>query len=237
MVTCPGPIFRWLLLADEINRATPKTQSAMLEAMAEKQVTVLGQAHLLTPEQHLSTREDSRVEPPFLVLATQNPIDQEGVYDLPEAQADRFMFKIRMPYPDGATLRRIIDKESGLPTVKPVAAEQPVAAEETALWRYGRVSRGIRAQQAPDAVVQHVINIVLATNGDFGEINRTDRDRLAAWRKDFLEYGAGPRAATALIVGAKTWACLFGEGMDQCVTSLAKVALPVLRHRLKLTID
>ena len=94
-----GPIFTSLLLADEINRATPKTQSAMLEAMAEKKVTVLGEAHALPS--------------PFVVLATQNPIDHEGTYNLPAAQADRFMFKVRMPVPDGPTVKRIVRKRAG----------------------------------------------------------------------------------------------------------------------------
>ena len=94
-----GPIFTSLLLADEINRATPKTQSAMLEAMAEKKVTVLGEEHVLPS--------------PFVVLATQNPIDHEGTYNLPAAQADRFMFKVRMPVPDGPTLKRIVHKRAG----------------------------------------------------------------------------------------------------------------------------
>ena len=94
-----GPIFTSLLLADEINRATPKTQSAMLEAMAEKKVTVLGEEHALPS--------------PFVVLATQNPIDHEGTYNLPAAQADRFMFKVRMPVPDGPTVKRIVRKRAG----------------------------------------------------------------------------------------------------------------------------
>src|ERR1041384_948191 len=105
-----GPIFTSLLLADEINRATPKTQSAMLGAMAEKKVTVLGEAHALPS--------------PFVVLATQNPIDHEGTYNLPAAQADRFMFKVRMPVPDGATLKRILRKRAGAGAPEPEASAE-----------------------------------------------------------------------------------------------------------------
>lgn len=116
-VLATSSLLRWLLLADEINRATPKTQSAMLEAMAERQVTVLGETHSLTPETPVSGSVGN-VRPPFMVLATQNPIDQEGVFDLPEVQADRFMFKVRMPFPSAETLKRIVEKDAGLPGAK-----------------------------------------------------------------------------------------------------------------------
>src|ERR1700752_998529 len=114
------PRFTSLLLADEINRATPKTQSAMLEAMAEKKVTVLGEEHALPS--------------PFVVLATQNPIDHEGTYNLPAAQADRFMFKVRMPVPDGPTLKRIVRKRSGAGAPSPQSDSAAAAKTETASY-------------------------------------------------------------------------------------------------------
>ncbi|MCW2243150.1 AAA family ATPase [Azospirillum canadense] len=233
----PGPVFRWLLLADEINRATPKTQSAMLEAMAERQVTVLGETHSLTPETPVRGSAGT-VRPPFMVLATQNPIDQEGVFDLPEAQADRFMFKVRMPFPSAETLKRIVEKDAGLPGAKAAAGSpEPGIGEDDALVRFDRISRAIRALEAPPVVYDHVANIVLATNGaadGLAGVDRRTTDALEAWRRRYVEYGAGPRAATALMLGAKGWAGLFLGGAEQAGAALARIALPVLRHRLKL---
>ncbi len=162
-----GPIFTSLLLADEINRATPKTQSAMLEAMAEKKVTVLGEEHALPS--------------PFVVLATQNPIDHEGTYNLPAAQADRFMFKVRMPVPDGPTVKRIVHKRAGAGAPDPESASangskadpksydlpgDPRAAES--LVR--EISQVIRAIAPLPAVEAHVTNLFLATNRSFANL-------------------------------------------------------------------
>ncbi len=159
-----GPIFTSLLLADEINRATPKTQSAMLEAMAEKKVTVLGEEHVLPS--------------PFVVLATQNPIDHEGTYNLPAAQADRFMLKVRMPVPDGPTLKRIVHKRAGagapdaqsesaaaskVESASPASYDLPGDARAAeSLVR--EISQVIRAIAPLPAVEAHVTNLFLATN-------------------------------------------------------------------------
>src|SRR5262245_37398855 len=161
-----GPIFTSLLLADEINRATPKTQSAMLEAMAEKKVTVLGEEHTLPT--------------PFVVLATQNPIDHEGTYNLPAAQADRFMFKVRMPVPDGVTLKRILRKRAGAVAPDP---QSGALAETPSNGKFDLPSDGRAAEQlvreiaqvvrsiAPlPAVEAHVTNLYLATNRSFDNL-------------------------------------------------------------------
>ncbi len=243
-----GPIFRWLLLADEINRATPKTQSAMLEAMAERQVTVLGETHSLTPEMEVvSGGSTTRLRPPFMVLGTQNPIDQEGVYELPEAQADRFMFKIRMPFPSARTLSLIVGKDAGPQAEsKPAVSPTPfsggeVPDEDKALVRFKRIAQALRASEVAPVLTEHIVNIVLATNEtgaeEFAGLQRREIEELAAWRRRYVEYGIGPRAATALMLGAKGWAGLFLGGVDQAGAALGRVALPVLRHRLKLVFD
>ncbi|MDG5497809.1 AAA family ATPase [Niveispirillum sp. BGYR6] len=240
----PGPLFRWLLLADEINRATPKTQSAMLEAMAEGQVTVLGQTHKLRPPVPVTGMGDTlSVLPPFMVLATQNPIDQEGVFDLPEAQADRFMFKVRMPFPNAGTLGSIIDKVTG-PPAAPAGPAATAAGkswgEEDALRFFHRIGASIRALDPPPVVKDHIVNIVLATNHRAAEavgIDQRTQEALEKWSRHFVDYGAGPRAATAMMLGAKGWAGLFLGGVDHAGAALGRVAMPVLRHRLKLVFD
>jgi MoxR-like ATPase len=214
-----GPVFPSLLLADEINRATPKTQSAMLEAMAERQVTVLGERHEL-PQ-------------PFFVLATQNPIDHEGTYDLPEAQLDRFMFKIDVSAPGLKALRSIMEKETESHEIKitPVNAEDPVQA-------YKRLSRSIKGVEPREAVQQHVCNVVQASNQRFSDLASLGRGQDSRIRSmvGHFRYGLGPRAAIALMNGAKAWSLLFSEEMDKKThtQSLARVALPALRHRVKL---
>ncbi len=238
-----GPIFRWLLLADEINRATPKTQSAMLEAMAERQVTVLGETHPLTQERPVSLNGFSEtVRPPFMVLATQNPIDQEGVFDLPEAQADRFMFKIRMPSPPRDVLRKIVSQDAGLSSpAKDRSDGGRSSAEDEALARFHRIGQAIRAIEPPPVVYDHILNIVAVTNRDAvagtAKLDRSTVGELDEWSHRYVEYGVGPRAATALMLGAKGYGGLFLGGADQAGAALVRVALPVLRHRLKLVFD
>lgn len=225
-----GPVFTCLLLADEINRATPKTQSAMLEAMAEKQVTVLGECRLL-PE-------------PFMVLATQNPIDHEGTYALPKAQSDRFMFMLDMPVPDSNTLRRILLKTAGAGSA--AADERPASQATSALPpdmnSSVQVYRDLRAlvptvTPAP-SVELHIANLYLASNGRANEMHDASdkqKQRAARMSEQFLSYGLGPRAATALLLGAKAWALFFrSEATGADAEDLARVALPVLRHRLQL---
>jgi len=202
----PGPIFANLVLADEINRATPKTQSALLEAMQEHSVTVAG-----------TTRS---LEEPFLVFATQNPIEMEGTYPLPEAQLDRFLFKIRVDYPSLDQLHEIMNRTTGheIPT-----AEKVVTRDEI-------LSLGAVARQVP--VAQHVqdfaLRLVLATH--------PDQDHAPDSVKRFIRYGASPRAAQALLLSGKVRA-LMGERFNVAVEDIRASALPSLRHRLVLNFE
>lgn len=224
-----GPIFTNLLLADEINRATPKTQSAMLEAMAERQVTVLGEQHTLAP--------------PFFVLATQNPIDHEGTYALPEAQADRFMFKIAMPTPDNRTLRAILAKQTGasLPATPSAADNRHLPKDfDDSKAKFVELGKRIRALEVTGSVESHILNLFAATNGRFDQLQGLS-ERQAEELKTLLDgallYGFGPRAAVALQLGAKAWTLLF-ETKDQAdAESLAHIVVPALRHRLQLSFD
>jgi len=234
-----GPIFTSLLLADEINRATPKTQSAMLEAMAEKQVTVLG--------------ERRELPTPFMVLATQNPIDHEGTYTLPEAQSDRFMFKILMPTPMGKTLREIMEKTAGrLSTTNRGQAANAAAAydqqtlktaiQTRSLERYEQYCQDIKARQPLPSLEAHILNMLLASNRQFDEMDALgtlDREQMRNIKQladGLILYGLGPRAATALMLGAKAWSFFFADGTHEQAdgADLARVVLPALRHRLKL---
>jgi MoxR-like ATPase len=227
MVFQQGPVFTSLLLADEINRATPKTQSAMLEAMAEKQVTVLGKKWPL--------------ETPFMVLATQNPIDHEGTFNLPEAQADRFMFKLSVPVPNRATLRLIMDKTAG-DTGEPEKKSHSLfkdarASRET----YQKLEKRIKKLPVSPPVEIHILNMFLASNRQFDELKELDKrqvEKLKRLVKDVLEYGLGPRAATALTLGAKAFSLMFLPGAESAEgPALARVAIPSLRHRFKLKFD
>jgi MoxR-like ATPase len=241
-----GPIFTSLLLADEINRATPKTQSAMLEAMAEKKVTVLGEEHTLPS--------------PFVVLATQNPIDHEGTYNLPAAQADRFMFKVRMPVPDGPTLKRIVHKRAGAgapdpqsesatapegrspsklaATAEPAAYDLPgdARAAESLVREISQVIRTIAPLPAVEA---HVTNLFLATNRSFAGLTHpsgTRADIEAASRR--IQYGMSPRAAGDIMLAAKAWVCLSDTDVQYVAAShLQAVVVHALRHRLRLSLD
>src|SRR5262245_8990322 len=230
-----GPIFTSLLLADEINRATPKTQSAMLEAMAEKKVTVLGEEHALPM--------------PFVVLATQNPIDHEGTYNLPAAQADRFMFKVRMPVPDGGTLRRILRKRAGAGAPDPhsngpletsgISALDLPADARAAEELVREIAGVIRAIAPLPAVEAHVTNLYLATNRTFeGLINPSGAraDIEAAARR--IQYGMSPRAAGDIMLAAKAWVCLSETDVRFVAAShLQAVVVHALRHRLRLSLD
>lgn len=237
-----GPIFHWLLIADEINRATPKTQAAMLEAMAERQVTVLGQTYpIVAPRPVLQGQQTVQVTPPFLVMATQNPIDQEGTYDLPEAQADRFMFKVRMPFPNFDVLARIVEKEAGAQSGSG-ATQATGPTEDQALALIETLRQGIRQADVPGRVRTHILNIVLGSNGieeDGMELPRAQLDRIRTFRETYLAYALGPRAASSLMLGAKGWAVAMTldpgapEIGSHAADALSRVALPVLRHRLK----
>jgi MoxR-like ATPase len=201
-----GPIFTQLLLADEINRATPKTQSALLEAMQERQVTTAGERRPLPA--------------PFFVMATQNPLEQEGTYPLPEAQLDRFFFKIDVPFPTLAELVEIMDRTTG----NVVVEAQPVLAPE-ALLELRRIVREVPV--APE-VMQYAMRLVLGTHA------ASDHGTAAA--REFLRYGASPRGAQTLILGARVQA-LFAGRLHASIQDVRAVALPALRHRVGLNFD
>jgi MoxR-like ATPase len=202
----PGPIFCNLLLGDEINRATPKTQSALLEAMQEKSVTVAG--------------ETRHLEAPFFVLATQNPLEMEGTYPLPEAQLDRFFFKLKVAYPAEEEFDRILDSttQRDQPTVSPVF-------KGTDLVEMGLFARGVPV--AP-TLRKSVVRLVMATHPDTAYATPDV--------KKYVRYGASPRAGQALIVAAKIRAVLNGQFNVSHEDILAS-ALPILRHRVMLNFE
>ncbi len=199
----PGPVFNGLVLADEINRATPKTQSALLEAMAERSVTVAG-----------TTRSLQR---PFLVMATQNPIEQEGTYPLPEAQLDRFLFKAVVPFPSADDLADIVSRTTGAAEATP-----SVAADAATLQAMIELTREV---PVADDVVRHAVDLVVATH--------PDQDAAIDPIRTYVRAGASPRGAQALILGAKAMALLDGRpsASSDDVRSLASAALG---HRLVL---
>jgi MoxR-like ATPase len=196
-----GPIFTQMLLADEINRTPPKTQAALLEAMQEHSVTVGG--HTL------------KLEEPFFVLATQNPIEQEGTYPLPEAQKDRFIFLVKVDYPEREHERQIVARTTG--TFE--ADLQPVIHGK----QIQELQRVVRKVPVPDHVMDFVLDIVRFT--------RPNNPDAPAWVKDLVDWGAGPRACQNIVLAAKVRAVLRGRFhvTDDDVEALA---LPVLRHRV-----
>jgi MoxR-like ATPase len=196
-----GPIFANMILADEINRTPPKTQAAMLEAMQERKVTVGGADHVL-PD-------------PFFVLATQNPIEQEGTYPLPEAQLDRFMFMIAVDYPNAEEERRIMKLATGVPLAKP----QAVMTVEDIL----DLQQIVRRVPVAEHVYEYAERLVRVTRPKSAEA--------LDFCKKWLTWGAGPRAGLNLILAAKARAMLNGQYHVSC-EDVAAVSLPVFRHRL-----
>ena len=201
-----GPVFANLVLADEINRTPPKTQAALLEAMQERQVTVGGVAH--------------RLPAPFFVLATQNPIEQEGTYPLPEAQLDRFMLNIRIGYPSEAEELEIVQRTTG---ASGVATEPVMDAAELS-----RVQSIVRAVPVAEHVVRHALRIVRSTRVVRQGEPVGDVPRLV---QDYVAWGAGPRASQFLVLAAKARALMTGA-LHVRPEHLHAVALPVLRHRI-----
>src|SRR6516164_3582406 len=196
-----GPVFANVVLADEINRAPPKTQAAMLEAMQEQKVTVVGKSFSL--------------EPPFLVLATQNPVEQEGTYPLPEAQLDRFMFLIELDYPSEEEEVRIARTTTGDELAE---LHQLLHAEDII-----RQQQLVRRIPVPDHIYLHAARLVRKTR---------PKDATApAWLKPLVAWGAGPRAVQYLILGAKARAALLGSYMVR-LEDVEAVAQPVLTHRI-----
>ena len=196
-----GPVFANIVLADEINRAPAKTQSAMLEAMQELNVTVLGRSYSL--------------KPPFFVLATQNPVEQEGTYPLPEAQLDRFMFLIEVDYPDADEEKRIARETTG--TARAVLNH---LLDGNAVINYQQLVRRI---PVPEHLYDYAVSIVRKT--------RPGTPEAPGWIKDYVAWGAGPRAVQYLILGAKARAALRGNYMAS-LEDLEAVAVPVLGHRV-----
>ena len=202
----PGPIFSNIILADEINRATPKTQSALLEAMQEHTVTVMGVSRKLNE--------------PFFVLATQNPIEQDGTYPLPEAQMDRFMFKIIVNNPNIDELMQIVDM-----TQKTMAEVADVACSGEELLEMRKTANAI---PVAEEVMRYAMVLVSATHPD------SDCSTEAA--KKYIRLGASPRAGQALISAAKVKALLKGR-FNVSYGDLNELAFPVLRHRIKMNFE
>src|SRR6184192_848200 len=196
-----GPLFSNIILADEINRTPPKTQAALLEAMQERQVTVGRVRH--------------KLQSPFFVLATQNPIEQEGTYPLPEAQQDRFMFKLFVKYPNFNEEFEIARRTTALVTEE----LSPVLSGEQIL----DLQKLVRRVPVTDHVIQYTLALVRQT--------RIGEPGVPKFVKDWLSWGAGPRAVQFLILGGKARALLYGRTHVQC-EDIQALALPVLRHRI-----
>jgi MoxR-like ATPase len=201
----PGPIFTNLLLADEINRTTPKTQSALLEAMQEKQVTVGHTTHIL--------------DEPFFVMATQNPLEMEGTYPLPEAQLDRFLFKLRVPFPGRQELHDILDR-----TTRGAGLEVRHVLNGAQILEMRQVVRMVPL--APH-VQDYVVQLVLATHAE---------DRTNTLANKYIRYGSSPRGAQALILGGKVRALLNGR-FNVSLDDIHALLKPALRHRIILNFE
>ena len=199
----PGPIFSNIILADEINRTPPKTQAALLQAMQEREVTV-GQQTLNLPD-------------PFFVIATQNPIEQEGTYPLPEAQLDRFMFDVRVGYPSLEEEERILTS-----TTRGETAELAKVLSGTSIIK---VQKLVSSVPVSDYTVKYVARLVRAT--------RPSDPAAPAFVKDLIDFGAGPRAGQNLIRAGKAIAAMDGR-FSVSLDDIRKVALPVLRHRISI---
>ena len=201
----PGPLFANIVLADEINRATPKTQSALLEAMEEKQVTVLGDRHVLPH--------------PFFVLATQNPVELEGTYPLPEAQLDRFMAKVLVPAPSSTVLKEILVRTTGssTPEVNPVF---PASDAEARILKCRQLIRSVVIAEPLQDVIVRIISAL--TPGNQFQTKLVSK---------YLRFGPGPRGAQSLILMAKTHALLDGR-INLAFEDIRAMLLPTLRHRL-----
>ena len=201
MVFQPGPVFTQVLLADEINRTPPKTQAALLEAMQEHEVTAAGKTY--------------RLQEPFFVLATQNPIEQEGTYPLPEAQRDRFIFHVVVGYPDHGEEGEIIDRTTGMLSGK---CQSVIDGDE--IVRYQQV---VRSVPLPENVKQFVLALV--------RLLRPSDPAAPDWVKQYVDYGPGPRASQQLVIGGKARALLHRRH-HVAIADIEALALPTLRHRL-----
>ena len=207
----PGPVFAQLVLVDEINRATPRTQAALLEAMQERQVTHAGISH--------------RLPSPFCVLATQNPIELEGTYPLPEAQLDRFMFKLAVPFPARDSLRAMLDVSLDAEPSDTLAA---IASPADVL----QIAQVCRTVLLGDRCKEAAVDLIVATQ----PISRANGGGADAGPRAHIRYGASPRALQAVVRAARVRAVMAGRShLD--VDDLRDVALPVLRHRILLRLE
>ncbi len=202
----PGPLFANLVLADEINRATPKTQSALLEAMQESSVTIAQQTY--------------KLDEPFFVMATQNPIEMEGTYPLPEAQLDRFFFKVNVDLPDAREMVEILDRTTG--------KETPSAAKAVSGAEIIQMREVARAVPIASHVKEYIANLVLATH--------PDDPHASPLVKKYVRYGVSPRGGQALVLGGKVTALLSGR-YNVAFEDVHAVAPAALRHRLLLNFD
>jgi MoxR-like ATPase len=201
-----GPIFANIVLADEINRATPKTQSAMLEAMQERAVTAGGKRHVL-PE-------------PFLVMATQNPVEQEGTYPLPEAQLDRFFVKLLVPYPTKAELSEVVLRTTGS-----LGGEVSRVASQDDVLRMRSI---VRAVVVDPEVLEFALSLVVGTH--------PEGEGATAFAKRYARYGASPRGAQSIVTLAKVYA-LLGERVNVSKGDVLRALKPTLRHRILLNFE
>ena len=201
-----GPIFANLVLADEINRATPKTQSSLLEAMQEHQVTV--------------ARNRYKLDPPFFVLATQNPLEMEGTYPLPEAQLDRFLFKVMVPFPSEEDLIAIMDRTTG--------ADAPSAGKIADAAEIVEMQRLARAVPIAPHVTAYAVGLLAATH--------PDQPRAPQLVREYVRYGGSPRGAQALVTAGKIYALLDGR-FNVSIEDIRAVTLPSLRHRVILNFE
>jgi MoxR-like ATPase len=204
-----GPVFAHIVLADEINRATPKTQSALLEAMQEQSVTVSGKIH--------------RLENPFMVLATQNPIEMEGTYPLPEAQVDRFFFKLLLQFPSRDELARIADLTT--------AAPPPPLREVLDAAGIMQIRRWVREVPLAEVVKDYAVRLVLATHPQ-----REPQNGAESLAHRFVMYGSSPRGLQSLILAAKARALLDGRP-NVSFEDIRSMVLPSMRHRLILNLE
>jgi len=196
-----GPIFTNILLADEINRTPPKTQAALLQAMQEREITI--------------GRTTYKLEPPFFTIATQNPIEQEGTYPLPEAQLDRFMFNIKVGYPTASEEEKILASAS--------SNEKPEVRKVLSAKAIVNLQKLVHSVAVSDYIIKYVSRIVRAT--------RPGDDQAPGFVKELVDWGAGPRAGQFLIAGGKAMAAMDGR-FSVAVEDIQKVTIPVLRHRI-----
>jgi MoxR-like ATPase len=202
----PGPIFANLVLADEINRATPKTQSSLLEAMQEHQVTV--------------ARNRYQLEPPFFVLATQNPLEMEGTYPLPEAQLDRFLLKALVPFPSEQDLVGILERTTG--------ADAPQATRVATAAEIVEMQRLARAVPIAPHITAYAVAVLAATH--------PDSSRATSLVRQYVRYGGSPRGAQALVTAGKILALMDGR-FNVALDDIRAAALPALRHRVILNFE